>query len=156
MKISNKLKKIRDKYTKLRGKAWEDYRNICREEDEEILKLINFKYKYIKYDDDLDVPKYLYVNEQFRHKNLSGDPVLILRGQGFNGNITKYTDETYMTWDQFFEIKILIENLDRDLKNIKEIAKEEYNNKFLKMLESIKEEHIHYLEIYDGENITEQ
>ena len=149
--ISKELEKITNKYVALRSKAWDEYRIICREEEEEILKLINFKYKYIKYEDVSGSPQYLYVNEQFRFKDLNERFVLILRGQGFDGMVTNYADATYLRWDQFYEIKINIENLNNELEKIKEITEEEYNNEFFKILENIKEEHMQYLKRYDHE-----
>ena len=80
------------------------------------------------------------------------ESIIVLRGQGFNYRYTFYSDNTYASWDQFYSHEIKIDNLDQELRNIKEISKEEYNEAFEKMIEGMIIEHKNYFNDVDKQN----
>lgn len=142
MTLKERFEEINRKYKPLIDNAWGKYREIADAKQKEIEELFDYKGKFICVDDD-----YLYVEEQFPHKKISsGEPVIVLRGQGFKYLITPYTDSTYAKWDQFHEYDLEINSAERNISKIKIISKEEYLNKFEKMLEDIKIEHYKYIE----------
>jgi hypothetical protein len=143
MTLRESFEEINRKYKPLIDNAWGKYREIADAKQKEIEELFDYKGKFICVDDD----DYLYVEEQFPHKKISnGEPVIVLRGQGFKYLITSYHDSTYATWDQFHEYDIEINSAERNISKIKIITKEEYLNKFEKMLEDIKKKHYKYIE----------
>lgn len=147
--MTEEYKKIREKYSSLRMELREKQDTLYRDEQEELAKLVNFKNKYLFISGGLP-NKYLYVDEQFNHQDISTkEPVIVLRGQGFNYIYTPYCDDTFASWDQFYSHEIKIDNLDQELRNIKEISKEEYNEAFEKMIEGMILEHKNYFENVD-------
>jgi hypothetical protein len=148
--MTEEYKKIREKYSSLRMELREKQNALYRDEQEELAKLVNFKDKYLIISGGLYDDKYLYVDEQFNHQDISTkEPVIVLRGQGFNYCFTIYSDDTYAFWNQFCSHEIKIDNLDQELRNIKEISKEEYNEAFEKMIEGMIIEHKNYFNDVD-------
>ena len=144
--MMEEYKKIREKYSSLRMELREKQNALYRDEQEELAKLVNFKNKYLFISDGL-CGKYLYVDEQFNHQDISTkEPVIVLRGQGFNYLYTSYYDDTFASWDQFYSYEIKIDNLDQELRNIKEISKEGYDEAFEKMIEGMIIKHKKYFE----------
>ena len=143
--MTEEYKSIKEKFSKLKQELREKLYQLSEEESEELLKVINFKGKYLHINDTQDV--YLYVNEQFGHNDIytNYEPVIFLRGQGFSSEFTQFADSTYSRWDQFFSHTIKIDNLDEALTHIEEITKEEYNKAFDKMIEKMIDEHREYL-----------
>lgn len=147
--MTEEYKKIREKYSSLRMELREKQNALYRDEQEELAKLVNFKNKYLFISGGLH-DKYLYVDEQFNHQDISTrQPIIVLRGQGFNYRYTFYSDNTYASWDQFYSHEIKIDNLDQELRNIKEISKEDYNEAFEKMIEGMIDEHKNYFNDVD-------
>ena len=142
MTLKERFDEINRKYKPLIDNAWGKYREIADAKQKEIEELFDYKEKFICVEDN-----YLYVEEQFPHRKFSnGEPAIVLRGQGFKYAITPYKDSTYATWDQFHEYDIDVNSAERNISKIKVITKEEYLNKFEKMLEDIKKEHYKYIE----------
>ena len=137
--------KIVSKYKPLLEKAWEEYQNILNQERESLIKMFDLEGKFIKIGGEDEIPKYMYVTSSFQHKGPTNEHSFILRGQGFTGIVTEYTDSTFMSWDQFFNHTIYISDLEREIKNIEIITEEEYNEAFEKLLLEIKQEHYNYL-----------
>lgn len=141
MKLTKKYKEIKDKYSKLINENREEYYDLIDKENKEIIQLFNFEGKFLCYDKTC----YLYVDEEFEHRNISTNkPIIVLRGQGFNYTISAYRDSTFSNWDQFYSININISDIDIELKKIVEITKEEYDLKFEDMIKEISEKHKNY------------
>lgn len=141
--MTEEYRNIKEKFSKLRQELKEKMYLLSQEESEELLKVINFKGKYLHINETQNV--YLYVNEQFGHKDIyTNEPILVLRGQGFSSEFTQYEDCTYSNWDQFFSHTIKIDNLDEALTHIKEITKEEYDKAFDSMIKKMIDEHNRY------------
>ena len=120
MTLREKFEEINRKYKPLIDNAFGKYREIHDAKQKEIEELFDYKGKFICIDDD----DYLYVEEQFSHKKISnGEPVIVLRGQGFKYLITSYTDSTYATWDQFHEYDLEINSAERNISKITYIYK---------------------------------
>lgn len=141
MNKTEEYNRIVSNYKPLREKAWEEYQKILQQEQDSLIQMLDFKGKFIKICGEYDIPKYMYVENSFKHQSASNNPIFILRGQGFTGIVTEYADMTYMSWDQFFEHTIYINSLDKDIKEIEIISEEEYNEAFDKLLLEIKQEH---------------
>lgn len=139
--ILEKINWIKFKYKPLKEKSWEEYKRIKNDEEKEIISVFDFTGKFLCIDDT----KYIYVNEQFEHRSCDNQPVILLRGQGFEYSITPYADETFMSWDQFFTYEFKICEIEYKIQKIKEITEEEYNDAFNKMLEKVKKEHQQYV-----------
>lgn len=132
---------IKNKYTELKECLRKQLINISEKEDEELSKLIDFKDKFVEITTNMHV-MYLYVDEQFYHSmGITGHSCVVLRGQGFYSEFTDYRDATYAKWDQFCEYDINIDNFDKELENIKEITKEEYDKAFDDMIQQMITEH---------------
>ena len=141
MELIKQIQQVKNKYKPLKESAYDKYRQVRDEEEKELASIFNMKGKFLCIDDE----KYLYVNEQFEHRNISdGQPIIVLRGQGFRYIITPYTDATYMNWDQFFSHEFKICDIESEIPKLKEITEEEYNEAFCKMVEDIKKEHFKY------------
>ena len=132
---------IKNKYTKLRDELRKQLANLSEKEDEELSKLFDFKDKFVEIKTDYGYTMYLYVEEQFCHSMGPGHPCIVLRGQGFYYEFTDYKDATYVKWDEFCEYDMKIDNLDNEVKNIKEITKEKYNEAFDSMVQQMITEH---------------
>ena len=137
--------KIVSNYKPLLEKTWKEYQNILKQERDSLMEMLEFNGNFIKFGGEDEAPKYMFVETSFQHKTLSGEHTLVLRGQGFTGIVTEYADMTYMKWDQFFEHTIYIDSLERDIKEIKIITKEEYDEAFENLLMEIKQEHYNYI-----------
>jgi hypothetical protein len=138
--MTEEYKSIKEKFSKLKQELREKLYQLSQDESEELLEVINFKGKYLHINEPQNT--YLFVNEQFGHKDIYTDePVLILRGQGFSYAFTQYEDCTYSSWDQFFGHTIKIDNLDEALTHIEEITKEEYDKAFDSMIVKMIDEH---------------
>ena len=145
MKMTEQYQEIRNKYSALRTELREKQNALYREEREELAKLIDFTDKFLFISGVQD--KYLYVAEQFNHQDISThEPVIVLRGQGFHREFTDYVDSTYVVWDQYYSHEIKIDDLDRELRNIKEISKETYNEAFEIMAKEMIDNHKKYFE----------
>lgn len=139
--IIEQINQVKEKYKPVKENAWQKYIKAIDKEKKELSNIFNMEGKFICVDNE----KYLYVNEQFNHKNISdGEPIIVLRGQGFRYLITAYNDATYMDWDQYFSHEFKVKDIEREITKIKEITKEEYNNAFDNMMEQIKKEHHRY------------
>lgn len=132
---------IKNKYTKLRDELRKQLTHLSEKEEEELSKLFDFKDKFVEIKTNRGYIMYLYVNEQFYHSVGPGHPCIVLRGQGFYFEFTDYQDATYVKWDQFCEYDMPIYNLDEEIKNIKEITKEKYNEIFDSMVQQMIIEH---------------
>ena len=139
--MKNKYLEIKNKYTKLREGLRKQLANLSEKEDEELSKLFDFKDKFVEIKTDHGYTMYLYVEEQFCHSMGPGHPCIVLRGPGFYFEFTKYRDATYAKWDQFCEHDVQIYNLDEEIKNIKEITEEKYNEAFDSMVQQMITEH---------------
>ena len=139
--MKNKYLEIKNKYTKLRDELRKQLANLLEKEDEELSKLFDFKDKFIEIKTDHGYTMYLYVEEQFCHSMGPGHPCIVLRGPGFYFEFTAYRDATYAKWDQFCEYDVQIYNLDEEIKNIKEITEEKYNETFDSMVQQMIKEH---------------
>lgn len=140
--MKTEYSEIRNKYTKLRDELRKQLINLSEKEDKELSKLFDFEDKFIEITTDNGYIMYLYVDEQFYHSmGITGHSCVVLRGQGFYSQFTDYKDATYAKWDQFCEYDININNLDKELENIKEITKEEYNKAFDDMIQQMITEH---------------
>lgn len=143
--MTEEYKSIKEKFSKLRQELREKFYQLSKDESEELLKVINFKGEYLHINDNETQNVYLYVNEQFGHKDIcTNEPILVLRGQGFSSEFTQYEDCTYSRWDQFFSHTIKIDNIDEALTHINEITKEEYDKAFDSMIEKMIDEHKEY------------
>ena len=140
-----KYNEVKAKYKTLLEKSWNDYWNLKEEKNKELVKAFDLTDKYITYSRFDDI-SYLYIDEQFEHRNLSNEDVLVLRGSGFHYLITPYKDATYARYDQFYYIEIKLDELEKEIENIKEITKEEYESAFYKMIDDIKNEFPKYFE----------
>lgn len=143
--MKNEYLEIKNKYTKLRDEVRKQLTHLSEKESEELSKLFDFKNKFIEIKTDHGYIMYLYVEEQFCHSMIPGHPCIVLRGPGFYFEFTEYKDATYAKWDQFCEHDVKIYNLDEEIKNIKEITKEKYNEAFESMAQQMITEHKNFI-----------
>ena len=144
MNKTEEYNKIVSNYKPLKEKAWEEYQKILNQERESLIKMFDLEGKFIKICGEYEIPKYMYVENSFKHQSASNNPIFILRGQGFSGFVSEFAEDTYMGWSEFFEHTIYISNLESEIKNIEIITEEEYNEAFEKLLLEIKQEHYNY------------
>ncbi len=123
--MEKKINDIITKYQELRNNAWNNYRNICSQEQKEICDIIDFKGKYLKILDD-NKSTYIYVLNQYftNDQEHSNDFFIHLVGPG----VSFYTDEdlVYGEFDEEFTYELNVSNIKSDLKNIEEISRKEF------------------------------
>ena len=108
------------------------------------LDLSKFQNKYIVYTED-GIEDYMYVKEiltdSIRYTNFDFHYVLI--GYGFTGELSGYSDSTWLNWDYSSEIYLygMMDEFGKKTGKIKIITKEEFDQKFLKLLKKIEEMH---------------
>lgn len=125
--MENKINNIITKYKELRNTAWDNYRNVCNQEQEEIGNVINFKGKYLKI---LDYDKYVYIyvfNQYFTNdQERSNDFFIRLVGPGVTFYINEDLKYIYGEFDEAFTHELNVRNIKSDLKNIAEISRKDF------------------------------
>ena len=108
---------------------------------------IPFEGKYIKYVDTFDsTPIYMKV-DWIRQDNSKASKIqpysYTFKGVGFFGEFTGYDDATDFEWSYWFEFNITgdYDGIQKKISKIEEITKEEFDEAFEIMLESLKEYH---------------
>jgi hypothetical protein len=134
--MKTEIKKILDKFKEKRVIAWENYREVCKAEQEELKKYLDFKNKYYRIDDCGSI-YYLYVRSQVVGEYLSTEkPGLQLKGLGFY--IPQSDDYIDFFCDQEFSYSIDLTDIDNELNNkISEITEEEFKDKFSEWISKV-------------------
>ena len=117
------------------------------------LKLINLPWegKYIKYVDTFDsTPIYMkvdWIRESPEKTRRNRQYSYTFKGFGFFGEFTGYDDATQFEWSYWFEFDITgdLNDLKKKIEKIEEITKEEFNEAFELMIDTMKEYHYNKL-----------
>ena len=125
--MEKKINDIITKYRELRNTAWDNYRNVCSQEQKEIGDIIDFKGKYLKILDD-SKHVYIYVLNQYviNDQERSNDFFIRLTGSGVTFYIDEDFEYMYGEFDEEFTYELNVRNIKSDLKNIEEISREEF------------------------------
>ena len=125
--MENKINNIITKYKELRNTAWDNYRNICNQEQKEICDIIDFKGKYFKILED-NKYVYIYVLDQYftNDKERSNDFFIRLKGPGVVFYIDEDFEYMYGEFDEEFTYELNVRNIESDLKNIEEISRKDF------------------------------
>lgn len=115
--------------------AWKEYINKCNQANEFLSNSLNLKGNYFKSNNT-----YIYVTKCY----IDSRRIIILEGLKFYYNISSYIDDTAAYWDMHGQLNIALIDLFNN--KITSITKEEFNQAFNSMLESIKKEHYEFLE----------
>ena len=125
--MEKKINDIITKYRELRNTAWDNYRNVCSQEQKEIGNVIDFNGKYLKI---LDNDKYVYIyvlNQYFTNdQERSNDFFIRLVGPGVTFYIDDDFEYIYGEFDEEFMYELNVRNIKLDLKNIEEISRKEF------------------------------
>lgn len=137
--MEKKINDIITKYQELRNTAWNNYRNVCSQEQKEIGDIIDFKDKYLKI---LKDDKYMYIhvlNQYFTNdQERSKDFFIRLIGPGVTFYIDDDFEYMYGEFDEEFTCELNVRNIKSDLKNIEEISKKEFITECEKHFDSAK------------------
>lgn len=147
--MKNKILQIKNKYRPLIDKAWEDYRALRKNEEEEISKELNFEGKYLKIYDPLN-EQYIFIKVKnqctcpyFGDHNKTG---IRLVGLGFDQyQYVDLSDSVWLMLDDNYTYEIDVSNLNTEIDNIEEISSDDFKkyyfeaskkaeDKFLKLL----------------------
>lgn len=125
--MEKKINDIITKYQELRNSAWNNYRNICSQEQKEIGDIIDFKGKYLKIL-EYNECTYIYVLKQYliNDQKLSNDFFIRLVGPGVTFYIDQDLKYMYGKFDEEFAHELSVRDIKSNLKNIEEISKEEF------------------------------
>lgn len=115
--------------------TWKEYVNKCNQANEFLSNSLNLKGNYFKSNNT-----YIYVTKCY----IDSRRIIILEGLKFYYNISSYIDDTAAYWDMHGQLNIALIDLFNN--KITSITKEEFNQAFNSMLESIKKEHYEFLE----------
>lgn len=124
--MEKKINDIITKYQKLKTDAWDNYRNICRQEQKEISDILDFKGKYFKI---LDNDKYVYIyvlTQDFTKNPESNNSFIRLTGPGITFYIDEDFEYMYGDFDEEFRYELTIYNIKSDLNHIEEISRKEF------------------------------
>ena len=137
--MEKKINDIVTKYRELRNTAWNNYRNVCSQEQKEIGNVIDFNGKYLKILDD-DKYVYIYVLNQYftNDQERSNDFFIRLVGPGVTFYIDDDFEYVYGEFDEEFMYELNVRNIKSDLKNIEEISREEFISECSKHFDSAK------------------
>lgn len=139
--MQEKINQLFEKKNKAYLEFREVYNKIVDECNEELLNVLPYKNKFIKIDHNgLDI--YLKVKEMFKHKNLSNEDCIYLRGYGFHFEFTPYEDDTFASWDMFKDYEIKICDIEHTIKKITIITEVEFNKAFNEMINQMRYEHM--------------
>lgn len=119
--MKNKINDIITKYKELRNDAWNNYRNICHQEQKEIVNILNFENKYLKILDG-ETHIYLYVVNQYCNQEDNGYSYIRFIGPGVRFYIFNDSEYIYGEFDEEFTYELKIHNLE----NIETISREEF------------------------------
>jgi len=103
--------------------------------------------KYIKYIDGFDsTPIYMkvdYIRQSTEKTDRRNQYSYTFKGFGFFGEFTGYDDATQFEWSYWFEFDITgnLNDIKKKISKIEEITKEEFNEAFELMFETMKEYH---------------
>lgn len=153
--LSKKLKELEELENEKREKWNElhkEYDKVRLKYESKVEEIFNFKNKWILIDDTTwDYKTYMRCETVMKGKDLSGNPIVLLRGYGFKWSVTDYEDETYSNWDEMIEYNIDISeqaNIQRQLAYIKELTVSEFNDVFYKMISEITNRHEKNIKYY--------
>lgn len=151
MDIKDKLNKIKELEQQKKA-AWKEaikiYDDLKDKLYKEIEEIFDYKEKYLKIKTD-DSFMYLFCDECFKTKDLSGNEIILIRGYGFVWSITPYADSTYASYDQWMEHKLYIDEkweIEKEIQKISEISKEDFDKAFYQMIDELLSEHKKYME----------
>lgn len=138
--MKTRILQIIDKYKELRNEAWNNYRDVCKREEEEILSVINFKGKCLRIYDPLnETYYYLRVHDQIAcpYHGDERKAGLRLEGLGFESDKGSSLMSIWFLVDSTYTYEIDLSNLSKELDNIKEISEEEFKSIFLDLKEKL-------------------
>ena len=149
---------INDEITELEKQAdtaWDKYNNLRKEITEkknELVGLSQWKGKFIKYHDEFfEHTVYMKVDDVMRDKvrHTDKDFSYVLRGIGFEGELTGYQDETWFEWGLWHELYLCgdEEQFIKQIDYIHEIDEKEFNKKFDEFIEGAKKQHYNFLNL---------
>jgi hypothetical protein len=153
--LSKKLKELEQLENEKREKWNElhkEYDKVRLKFESKVEEIFDFKNKWILIDDTCwDYQIYMRCETVMKGKNLSGNPIILLRGYGFKWAVTDYEDETYCNWDEMIEYDIDASdqaNIQQQLAYIKELNVSEFNDSFYKMIGEITARHERNIKYY--------
>ena len=132
--MKNKILQIKEKYKPLINEAWENYRNVRKEEEEEISKELSFEGKYLKIYDSLnELNIFLKVENQCTCPYCGDIHKLGMRlmGLGFNQEISD--ESVWLMLDKNYVYEFEISNINESIGNIEEITCEEFKKYYIEI-----------------------
>lgn len=132
--MKTKILQIKEKYKSLKDKAWEDYRNVRKEEEEEISKELSFEGKYLKIYDSLnELNIFLRVENQCTCPYCGDTSKLGMRlvGLGFDQEISD--ESVWLMLDNKYTYEFEISNINESIDNIEEITCEEFKKYYIEV-----------------------
>lgn len=132
--MKNRILQIKEKYKPLINEAWENYRSVRKEEEEEISKELSFEGKYLKIYDPLnELNIFLKVENQCTCP-YCGDiskSGMRLMGLGFDQEISDKS--VWLMLDNNYVYEFEISNINESIGNIEEITCEEFKKYYIEV-----------------------
>ena len=156
--LSERIKRLEKLHKTLNSeyeKAIARYREKRNKVNEGYLEIFDFKNKFIKVKDIFcENYTYMFCESVWRSTDLSQEPILRFRGYGFYWEISPYEDSTYGRWAEWLdiEIRLLNNDLEKELKRFEVITSDEFNNAYNQMVEEMTKRHKSNLEYYIRQN----
>ena len=138
--MKNKILQIKEKYKPLINEAWENYRSVRKEEENEISKELNFEGKYLKIYDPLnELNIFIKVKNQCTCPYCGDVNKLGMRFTGLGFDQENSSESVWLMLDGVYTYEFDISNISAELDNIEEISCEEFKNYYLEACKKAEE-----------------
>lgn len=132
--MKTKILQIKEKYKSLIDKAWENYRSVRKDEEDEISKVLNFVGKYLKIYDPLnELNIFIKVKNQCTCPYCGDINKLGLRITGIGFDQENSSDSVWLMLDGVYTYEFDISSISTNLDNVEEITCEEFKKYYIEV-----------------------
>lgn len=138
--MKNRILQIKEKYKPLINEAWENYRSVRKDEENEISKMLNFEGKYLKIYDPLnELNIFIKVKNQCTCPYCGDINKLGLRITGLGFDQENSSESVWLMLDGVYAYEFEISDISTELDNIEEISCEEFKNYYFEACKKAEE-----------------
>lgn len=144
--MKNRILQIKEKYKPLINEAWENYRSVRKDEENEISKVLNFEGKYLKiYDPINELNIFIKVKNQCTCPYCGDINKLGLRITGLGFDQENSSDSVWLMLDGVYTHEFDMSSISTDLDNIEEISCEEFKKYYFEACKKAEEKFLNLI-----------
>lgn len=138
--MKNRILQIKEKYKSLINEAWENYRSVRKDEENEISKVLNFEGKYLKiYDPINELNVFIKVKDQCTCPYCGDINKIGLRITGLGFDQENSSESVWLMLDGVYTYEFDMSSISTDLDNVEEISCEEFKKYYFEACKKAEE-----------------